>query len=490
MSQLLALHRAARIVGVSRGELQKKIKVGALRSSEGLISTEDLLAAYPETKFQEDLIAEHFARLKDEAFAKRVREHVLPDKEVLAARLYEQSRELADVRNHLQRYHSVLVRMQERVQQMGKTAGANDGALAALDDWLNGQLEEVLNTEAPDPLSVMDDYLRVVSAHVVLRPSGHEFFVEGSDTILEAALRAGLALNYGCSNGNCGLCKARVVSGQIQKVRHFDYVLSEAEKNMGYALMCCHAPVTDLTLEALEAAGPSDIPQQEIKTRVKSLQLLKDDLMLVHLQTPRTNRLRFLAGQRVTLSSDDTAAAEFGVASCPCDDRNLQFHVRNTPDNKFAERVFHGLKNGDTVTVRGPFGNFVLREDSPRPLLFIACDTGFAPIKSLIEHAMALDVAETMHLYWLSTFPSGHYQSNLCRSWTDALDNFHYTEVSVNSLAQDEIGSSLQTIADNEPALAEFEVYVAGPEPFVTAARGWLIQRGLPEVQLAFEIIP
>jgi len=62
-------------------------------------------------------------------------------------------------------------------------------------------------------------------------PSHREFYVEGSDTLLDAALRAGLALNYGCSNGNCGLCKARVVSGQAKKVRNHDYVLSEADKN-------------------------------------------------------------------------------------------------------------------------------------------------------------------------------------------------------------------------------------------------------------------
>ncbi len=490
MSPLLVLFRAARIVGVTRGELQRKIKDGELHACDGMVSREDLLAAYPETKFTEDLILEHLARIKDEAFAKRVREHVLPDKDVLAARLYEQSRELADVKNHLQRYHAVLVLLQEYLREIQQTTGNSARAeLTALADWLNSRLEELLNTEAPDPLSVMEDYLRVVSAQVVLRPSGHEFFVEGADTILEAALRAGLALNYGCSNGNCGLCKARVVSGQTKKVRHHDYVLSEAEKNMGYALMCSHAPVTDVVIEALEAAGPADIPLQEIDTRVKSAQLLKEDLMLLHLQTPRTNRLRFLAGQKVALSIGDSGAVDYGVASCPCDDRNLQFHIRNIADSKFSQRVFHNLKSGDTVTVRGPFGNFVLPDASSRALLFIACDTGFAPIKSLIEHAMALDIAEAIHLYWLSTFPSGHYQSNLCRSWADALDNFHYTELGAATISSKTIDDLMEKISRSGIKLEEFDIYIAGPETFVSPARFWLEQGKFPAAQLMSQAV-
>jgi CDP-4-dehydro-6-deoxyglucose reductase len=473
MPQLLALSRAARLLGVTRGALQQRIKDGELRSSDGMVSVADLLTAYPDTQFDHDPFLERLDTIKEESFARRVRERLLPDKEVLAARLYEQSRELADVRTHLQRYHSLVVRTQERLRGMQQTE---------LEDWLNGQLEQVLDTEPPNPLAVMDDYMRVVSAHVVLRPSGHEFFVEGADTILEAGLRAGLALNYGCANGNCGLCKARIVSGQTQKVRHHDYVLSEAEKNMGYALLCSHTPVTDIVVEALEASGPADIPLQEINARVKEVQPLSETAMRLHLQTPRTNRLRFLAGQSVALSIDE-AQAEHGVASCPCDNRNLEFFIRNVAGDEFAARVFGGLKSGDTVTVQGPVGNFVMSDESPRPLLFLACDDGFAPIKSLIEHAMALDTGEAMHLCWIASEPGGHYLQNLCRSWADALDNFRYTPL----VAEDGFGSVVQALAEDFPdAAGGLDVYVAGPGAFVAEARGWLSQLGLPEAQVVW----
>lgn len=490
MPQLLTLSRAARLIGITRGALQKHIKNGDLETFDGMVSIDNLQAVYPDVKFAEDLVLERINQIKEESFAKRVRERVLPDKEVLAARLYEQSRELADVRNHLQRYHSILVQAQHRLQEISNSgSGRIHPSIGALDDWLNQQLQEALNTEAPDTLTIMDDYLRVVSASVVLQPSRHEFFVDGADTILEAALRSGLALNYGCSNGNCGLCKARIVSGQTKKVRHHDYVLSEAEKNSGYTLLCSHAPVTDLVIEALEALRPSDIPVQEVQTRVKAIEPLTDKVMRLHLQTPRTNRLRFLAGQNVWLSTSESSPVEYAIASCPCDDRNLEFHVRAIPGNDFAARVFGGLKNGDAVTLQGPQGNFVLQEESTRSPLFIACNSGFAPIKSLIEHAMALDTVAGIHLFWLATFPTGHYRSNLCRSWADALDNFFYTELAADTLEGENIPQSLQKLLEKHPDLSGFDIYLSGPEIFVAKAREWLSRHSFPETQLVSSVV-
>jgi CDP-4-dehydro-6-deoxyglucose reductase len=254
---------------------------------------------------------------------------------------------------------------------------------------------------------------------------------------------------------------------------------------MGYALLCSHTPVTDVVVEALEASGPADIPLQEIPARVKEVQPLSDHVMRLHLQTPRTNRLRFLAGQRVALSVDE-AQGEYGVASCPCDNRNLEFYIRNAPGDEFAARLFGGLKSGETVTVEGPMGDFVMRDESPRPLLFLACDDGFAPIKSLIEHAMALDTGAPMHLYWIASEPGGHYLQNLCRSWADALDNFDYTPL----IAEQGFAPAVQVLAQDFPDVAGgFDVYIAGPEAFVAEARAWLSQRGLPEAQVVLAVV-
>jgi len=350
--------------------------------------------------------------------------------------------------------------------------------MAALGDFLDAQLAEILGATAPNALDVMDDMLRVMSAHVTLRPSGHDFFVEGADTLLESALKAGLAVNYGCSNGNCGLCKARVVSGEVKRVRPHDYVLSETEKSQGYTLLCCHAAVSDLVVEALETGSAGDIPQQQIVARVKALQPLGDDMRLLHLQTPRNNRLRFLAGQSVTLTAGG-ASTQLPVASCPCDDRNLHFHVARDAKDDFARQVFDVLGAGDAVTVFGPWGDYVLRTDSPRPILFVASEAGFAPVKGLIEHAMSLDRAELLHLYWHASGASGHYLANLCRSWAEALDNFRYTAITASD-AQAVAGRMAQDHAD----LSAFDIYLAGPEDFVDGATKALARQGFPAEQL------
>jgi CDP-4-dehydro-6-deoxyglucose reductase, E3 len=487
MRQLLSLSRAARLVGVARGALQQKVQSGELRSFDGMVSGDDLLQLYPEIKLESDVGFERVAKIREEAFGKRVRERMLPSQEILAQRLFEQSRELADMRAHLQRYHAMVVQLRERLRdEEARGADAARKSAANLGELLDRDLEAVLGgTEAPNALAVMDDMLRVMSAHVVVRPSRHEFFVDGADTILDAALRSGLALNYGCSNGNCGLCKARVVSGQVQKVRHQDYVLSEAEKQQGYTLLCSHTAVGDLVIEALESVEAGDIPPQQIVAQVKAVQVLGDDLRLVHLQTPRTNRLRFLAGQNLTLTAGE-ASAQLPIASCPCDDRNLHFHVERAAEDGFAQKVFGSLKAGDAVTLFGPWGDFVLRADSPRSILFLACDTGFAPIKSLLEHAMALEVSERLHLYWLATRPAGHYLANLCRSWADALDNFSYAPIAAEHGDASEL---IRRVGADHAELNAFDIYVAGPASFVDAATNALRERGFPEAQLAAAIV-
>jgi CDP-4-dehydro-6-deoxyglucose reductase len=448
----------------------------------------DLMRIFPAARLESDIGFERVATIREEAFGKRLREHLLPSREILSQRLFEQSRELVDLRAHLQRYHATVVQLRERLREHEVRAADRAQAATAheLGAFLDLELEAVLGqSEALNPLAVMDDMLRVMSAHVVVHPSRHEFFVDGADTILDAALRSGLALNYGCSNGNCGLCKARVVSGQVHKVRLHDYVLSEAEKRQGYTLLCSHTAVGDLVIEALESAEPADIPAQQIVAKIKTVQALGDDLMLLHLQTPRTSRLRFLAGQNLTLTAGESSA-QLPIASCPCDDRNLQFHVVRSAQDSFSQKVFGSLKTGDAVTLFGPWGDFVLRADSPRSIIFVACDTGFAPIKSLLEHAMALELSERLYLYWLATPPIGHYLANLCRSWADALDNFTYVPVAAEQCDALEL---LHRISADHADLHAFDIYLAGPEAFIRTATTTLREQGFPETQLTAAIL-
>lgn len=490
MSHQLTVWRAAQLVGVARGVLQQQVRDGELVLSDGLVPTEELLRLYPAAKLEESGLLERVTHIKDDAFGRRVRERLLPSQEVLAQRLFSQSQELADVRRHLQHYHSLVVALQDRIRALAATGP--DARLQELERFVSQGLAQVLATESVDLLTVMDDMLKVMTAQVTVRPSGHEFSVEGHDTLLQAGLRAGLKLSYGCGNGTCGMCKVRVISGEVVKTQPFDYPLSDAEKSQGYTLLCAHtAASSELTLEMLEASGPQDIPQQQIVTQVRAVTELAPNTRLLHLQTPRSHRLRFLAGQSVTLGlatpGQEDAHASYPVASCPCDDRNLHFFIARDPQDPFAQQLFAGgIKAGEAITVWGPTGEFVLA-DGHRPLVFAACDAGFAPIKSLIEHALALDATPSLSLFWLATQSDGHFLANQCRAWSQALDQFEYELLSEPDVVAGAQQIALAMRADLFDIECDF--YLAGPENFVQTLDTELRAAGVPAAQIFSNVL-
>jgi len=485
MSQWLTISRAAHLLGISRVALQKRIREGELPSFDGMVTVDDVQRAWPQLDLDESGSFEKTRAIREDAFARRLRERVLPTQETLAQRLFAQGQELAELQRTLTRYHRLFETLRARLD-----AGPAPSA-ADLAHLLDEGLARALSAPAPGgDVVALDAMLRVMSAHVTVKPSGREFFVEGSETLLKAALRAGLAPNYGCGNGVCGLCKARVVAGETRTVAPSDYRFSEAEKAQNHVLMCaCTALSSDLMLEVLEAGAPEDIPEQRIVAKVRRIDALNADVMRLHLQTPRSNRLRFLAGQRVTLGiragvrDGSDLHGEFPVASCPCDDRNLIFHVsrndRRAASADFSACLFDGrIRLADDVSVWGPWGTFVLENSSPRPLVFIALDDGFAPINSLIEHAIAVDAAESIALYWASAQTGGQYLPNLCRAWAEALDAFSY-----RALVADE----LPAVLGANIALACSDVYLAGAAQSVGPIADALLATGVPPAQLHVE---
>jgi CDP-4-dehydro-6-deoxyglucose reductase, E3 len=493
MPQLLTLSRAAQLIGVTRGELQKKMRDGELAAYDGMVASDELLRVYPDLHLEVAGAFERVTQIKEQAFGKRVRERLMPSQEVLAQRLFAQSQELDDVRRHLARYHDLVEALRERIETMSNASPADQ--LRELGRVLDDGLASVLGSQEPvDTVAVMDNMLRVMTAHVTVRPSGHEFFVEGSETVLSAALRAGLAPSYGCGNGNCGLCKARVVQGELRQIRNTDYPLSAAERAQNYKLLCSHTAVSDLVIEMVEAQSATDIPEQQIVAKVKSVSSLDDRTYLLHLQTPRTNRLRFLAGQSVALGGPGGGGfrGDYPLASCPCDDRNLLFHITRAQaetGDGFAARLFAGaLRSGDAVDVCGPYGEFVLRPATGRPIAFLCCDSGFAPVRSLVEHALALDSFPAIAIHWAATRPGGQYLANQCRAWADALDNFSYQASDAPDAAS--AGSvAASALVAGLPDPGGWDVYVAGEDAFVEAAMAALHAAGLAQDHIVATVL-
>ena len=241
-----------------------------------------------------------------------------------------------------------------------------------------------------------------MSHQVTLKTSGKQFTVDSEESILEAALRQGINLPYGCKNGACGSCKGKVLEGQLSHGQHSEGALSRAEETAGSILFCCAHPQSDLLIEAREVQGSGDIAIRKIPCRVNAITKPSTDVAILKLQLPAAERFQFLAGQYLEFLLKDGQRRAYSIANAPEQEGPLELHIRHLPGGLFTDFVFGvkdpALKEKDILRFEGPLGSFFLREDSKKPIIFVAAGTGFAPIKSIIEQMQLKKIARPVHL--------------------------------------------------------------------------------------------
>ena len=313
-----------------------------------------------------------------------------------------------------------------------------------------------------------------MTAQVTLYQSQITFEASESEDLLTAALRAGLNVDYGCSNGSCGRCLARLKSGEVEAVAHHDFVLSQTERANGGLLMCCQAAHGDIQLEVQLAHDSTDIPVQQLTAKVRKLEACDNHTLILQLRTPRSQTLRFIAGQHARLQLTEELQRELPIASCPCDGMNLEFHIHRNSADRFTDYVFNELKTGKQIAVEGPSGDFTLVDDDPSPILFIAWGTGFGPIRSLIEHCLSLELTQPIALYWVIHEDEVHYAKGYCRAVADAFDNFNFT-----ALQTDTAEEALQQIQAQAESLNGWRAYIAAPPAIVDRCIERLSEIGL-----------
>lgn len=330
-----------------------------------------------------------------------------------------------------------------------------------------------------------------MSFKIRIEPSGHEFVVEDQERVLDAALRHGLALPYSCRNGACGACKGKILSGTVDYGEYQQKALPEAEKAAGKALFCQAVPREDLVLEAREVSAAEGIAIKTLPCRVMQLEQLTHDVMGLHFKLPAAERLQFLAGQYIDILLRDGRRRSFSLANAPHDDEFLQVHVRQVPDGHFTDHVFNRMKERDLLRFQGPYGIFFLRDDSERPILLMAGGTGFAPVKSILEHAFAKSETRPMHLFWGARGECDLYMHELALSWAREHHNFEYTPVLSEAPAEDNwdgrTGWVHEALLQDYPDLGDYEVYASGPPPMIEAGQTAFAAHGLPTDRFYFD---
>jgi CDP-4-dehydro-6-deoxyglucose reductase len=310
---------------------------------------------------------------------------------------------------------------------------------------------------------------------ITIKPSGHSFACDDGETVLSAAMRADLMIPYGCRNGACGTCKSHLLEGAIDYGHYQPGTLTETEKRQGYALLCVARPQTDVAIEVREVRQAGDIRIRKLPCRIEKIDKVAADVAIVSLKLPANDRLQYLAGQYVDFLLKDGRRRSFSIATAPEDDALLDLHVRHVPGGYFSGQLFNEFKGREILRIEGPLGNFFLREDSDKPIIFVAGGTGFAPIKAVIEHAFHHSVDRQIVLYWGVRSRSDLYLPELPVEWQRRHGNFTFIPVLSDPLPGDDwpgrTGFVHKAVMTDFADLSAFQVYACGGPAMIEAAR-------------------
>lgn len=240
----------------------------------------------------------------------------------------------------------------------------------------------------------------MTSYHVELAPGGQSFEACGDQTVLDAALAAGVALEYGCRHGNCSRCKYLLSDGEVDYGGASVYSLPEDERDAGYALMCCARPLTNLVVEARHHADARARPMllpRELAAELVAIEKITANLW--HFSLALSSALSFYAGQFVELTPPWTNARRaYSIASGPARPDRLDFIVKQVHGGAFSGGL-GGARLGDRFKLSGPFGASYLR-DGAAPVLLCATGSGIAPIVAMLEDAIARQDERHFRFYY------------------------------------------------------------------------------------------
>jgi CDP-4-dehydro-6-deoxyglucose reductase len=320
---------------------------------------------------------------------------------------------------------------------------------------------------------------------VTIQSSGHTFAVNSGESVLDAALRQGIILPYGCRNGACGSCMGTLTSGTVDYKHGTPSGLSTTDINDGKVLFCQARPVSDLTIQVREVDAARDIEVKTLPCRVNKLEHLAHDVIRIYLKIPDTERLQFLAGQYIDVLLKDHAPRAFSIANPPHDDDFIELHIRNVQGGYFSAQVFNQMQEKAMLRFKGPLGTFFLREDTDRPAILIGGGTGFAPLKGMLEHAFQIGIKQPLHLFRGVRAARDLYLDELPVRWMKSHGNFRYTPVLSEPLPADNRGGETGFVTDSViqqyPDLSAYDVYMSGPPVMVETGHKLFMQHGLNE---------
>ncbi len=338
---------------------------------------------------------------------------------------------------------------------------------------------------------------------ISLTNSRRTFSAAPDQSVLDAALAAGLNLPHSCKSGNCGLCRAHLIEGSIRYPQGRPLGLSEQEAADGMILMCQVRASTDLQLSLTEISPAGETKIKRLPCRVERVQPLSHDVIALYLRLPIVEPFRFEPGQYIDIMLPGGRRRSFSIASPPHDSKLLELHVRRVPGGELTERLFNEEARNALLNIEGPLGQFVYRTPAAptpgaptpgaptpnAPILMIGGGTGFAPLKSILRHVIETGIDRAIILYWGVRSERDLYAHAELERLAAQARRFRYVPVlSEPSPAwTGRKGWVHEAVLCDLEALGAYDTYASGPPAMIHAVRSEFAARGVDAARLLFD---
>ena len=312
---------------------------------------------------------------------------------------------------------------------------------------------------------------------VRFEPVGIEMDVEEGETVLDAAFRQGIALMHGCKEGQCGSCKSKLISGEIELLKYSTFALPDYERETEHILLCKTHAYSDIEVELLnfdEDLLSHAIAVKEFGCRLTKVMPLTHDIRLLEIELDKP--VKFLAGQYVDLTLVDAGVTRaFSMANAPVNGTHLSFIIKKYPEGAFSSQL-DGLQPGTTLKAKGPYGTCFRREARSGPMLLIGGGSGMSPLWSMLSDHVQSGEQRPVWFFYGARTRADLFMLDEIAAIAAALPDFQFIPALSHATADDNwegetgfIHEVVQRRLRAEALSGVIDAYACGPVPMIDA---------------------
>lgn len=277
------------------------------------------------------------------------------------------------------------------------------------------------------------------------------------DTVLDALLRAGHKIPYGCRAGACQSCLLQLEAGELPAVAQVG--LTNAQKILGYFLSCTCKPSADSSL----------VVRQSTTNLKKTATLVHKEALSEHVfQLRLQTELDYFPGQYVTLWRNEYLARSYSLASLPNADNVIELHVKRIANGAFSRWACDEFAIGESLQIQNAMGKCFYTGDGTQPILLVGLGTGLAPLYGILRDALAKGQQAPIHLYAGASDANDCYLINELIMLANQYPLLTVTFLALTGARPQVVnGNIYQLIQQQFPSLKGFKVFLCGAESFV-----------------------